>query len=96
MTSRPISEQQTTIIYAVCHVMGMVSACANPIIYGFLNENFHREFSELYKKAKKAFCCLCKISSNSSAVITSPRANGQVGVPKETNTRYVKGLVFYL
>ena len=28
----------------VCHVTGMLSACANPIIYGYCNENFNKEF----------------------------------------------------
>ena len=32
------------LIYAVCHVICMSSACANPVIYGFLNENFNKEF----------------------------------------------------
>ena len=31
-------------VYAVCHLLGMSSACANPVIYGFLNENFSKEF----------------------------------------------------
>ncbi len=31
-------------VYAMCHVLGMLSACANPVIYGFLNENFSKEF----------------------------------------------------
>ena len=76
MTSKSISEHQISIIHAVCHVMGMVSACANPIIYGFFNENFHREFSILYNEAKKNLCCLCtKISSNT--LVMSPGANGQ-------------------
>ncbi len=34
-------------IYAVCHVLGMSSACANPVIYGFLNENFSKEFQAI-------------------------------------------------
>ena len=56
--------------------MGMVSACANPIIYVFFNEKFHREFSILYNEAKKGLCCLCtKISSNT--LVVSPGANGQ-------------------
>ena len=70
----PMSKQQITIIYAVCHATSMASACANPIIYGFLNENFHREFTELYKKAKNAFSCLCKISTTTAG--SSPGANG--------------------
>ena len=36
-------------VYAVCHVLGMSSACANPVIYGFLNENFSKEFRYVSK-----------------------------------------------
>ena len=56
---RSKSEQQLCIIHAVCHVMGMLSACANPVIYGFLNENFHREFKELFGELKKKCFQLC-------------------------------------
>ena len=31
----------------------MLSACANPIIYGFLNENFHREFIDIFNHLRK-------------------------------------------
>lgn len=33
--------------YAICHMMGMSSACSNPILYGCLNENFWKEFKEI-------------------------------------------------
>ena len=39
-----MSEEVFCGVYAVCHVLGMSSACANPVIYGFLNENFSKEF----------------------------------------------------
>ena len=68
------SEQQLCIIYAVCHVMGMLSACANPIIYGFLNENFHREFTELYQSFKST-CCCCFLRRSPSASSTSTLRN---------------------
>lgn len=32
------------IVYAVCHMMGMSSAVSNPLLYGWLNENFRKEF----------------------------------------------------
>lgn len=35
------------ICYAVCHMMGMSSACSNPILYGCLNENFWKEFKDI-------------------------------------------------
>ena len=31
---------------------GMMSACTNPILYGFLNENFKKEFKEMFGKVK--------------------------------------------
>lgn len=33
--------------YAVCHMMGMSSACSNPVLYGCLNENFWKEFKDI-------------------------------------------------
>ena len=33
----------------------MTSAWANPILYGFLNENFKKEFSEMFKNFKTIF-----------------------------------------
>lgn len=35
------------IVYAICHLIAMSSACANPLLYGYLNENFRKEFKEL-------------------------------------------------
>jgi len=32
------------IVYAICHMTGMSSACSNPLLYGWLNENFRKEF----------------------------------------------------
>ena len=62
------SEQTTIIIYAICHVASMLSACANPIIYGFLNENFKTEFKELYSILKKKLSC-CSNSNNNARYV---------------------------
>ena len=32
------------LIFAVCHLVVLGSACANPVLYGWLNDNFRREF----------------------------------------------------
>ncbi len=32
-----LTDEQYCILYAVCHVTGMLSACANPVIYGYGN-----------------------------------------------------------
>ncbi|XP_069958264.1 neuropeptide F receptor [Cherax quadricarinatus] len=36
------------IVYAICHMMGMSSACSNPLMYGWLNDNFRKEFHEIF------------------------------------------------
>ncbi|XP_003741868.1 neuropeptide F receptor [Galendromus occidentalis] len=35
------------ILFACCHMCGMSSACSNPFLYGYLNDNFRKEFSEI-------------------------------------------------
>ena len=32
----------TTIIFMICHLIGMSSSCANPIIYGFRNKHLRK------------------------------------------------------
>lgn len=34
--------------FAFCHIVGMTSACANPVLYGVLNENFRAEFVAIF------------------------------------------------
>ncbi len=40
------------ITYAICHVASMTSAISNPVLYGFMNENFRVEFVSLWQKFK--------------------------------------------
>ncbi len=35
-------------IYSICHTIGMSSACFNPFLYAFLNENFRKEFVAIF------------------------------------------------
>lgn len=37
------------LIFGLCHMFGMTSACSNPILYGWFNENFRKEFKNLLK-----------------------------------------------
>ncbi|ETN61661.1 g-protein coupled receptor [Anopheles darlingi] len=39
--------QDIMVAYAICHMVGMSSACSNPLLYGWLNDNFRKEFNEL-------------------------------------------------
>lgn len=42
-----LDENSMTITYAVCHMFGMSSAVSNPLLYGWLNDNFRKEFEEI-------------------------------------------------
>ena len=35
--------------FAVCHLLVLASACTNPVLYGWLNENFRREFKQVLR-----------------------------------------------
>ncbi|XP_062125341.1 neuropeptide F receptor isoform X1 [Drosophila sulfurigaster albostrigata] len=48
--------QRMLVAYAICHMIGMSSACSNPLLYGWLNDNFRKEFQELL--------CRCTESTN--------------------------------
>ncbi|CAH2984876.1 unnamed protein product [Chilo suppressalis] len=50
-----MDEKTMTITYAVCHMFGMSSAVSNPLLYGWLNDNFRKEFEEI-------LCCCQKPS----------------------------------
>ena len=55
-----LTDEQFCILYAICHVTGMLSACANPVIYGYLNENFNKEFKDIlavFNRKTRSSCC---------------------------------------
>ena len=41
-------DQLFRIVFAVCHLIGCSSACSNPMLYGYLNENFRKELRQVY------------------------------------------------
>ena len=43
------------IAFTFFHMLGMSSACTNPFLYGFLNDNFVKEFQMLFH-GKLVFC----------------------------------------
>ena len=54
-------------VFVGCHLLGMSSACLNPILYGYLNESFRQEFSQIFNgfgrsvlAVRDAVCKLCK------------------------------------
>ncbi|KAL0277525.1 UNVERIFIED_CONTAM: hypothetical protein PYX00_004776 [Menopon gallinae] len=70
--SNPFGEDYhtTMVVYAVCHMMGMSSACSNPLLYGWLNDNFRKEFKEIL-----ALVCPCARSNTVRDRFTSLRSS---------------------
>ena len=64
----------------------MLSACANPIIYGFLNENFHREFIDIFDRIRKAIEYVVCVHARTSNGNVSSSQNDE-GIPNDNNQR---------
>ena len=43
---------KNNLIFPICHLLVLSSACMNPVLYGWLNDNFRKEF-------EKVLCCSC-------------------------------------
>ncbi|KAG5671907.1 hypothetical protein PVAND_002076 [Polypedilum vanderplanki] len=64
--------QTTYIIYAACHMAGMSSACSNPLLYGWLNSNFRKEFNEILcckKNGNDSYSASQKLRGGESSVV---------------------------
>ena len=48
------------IAYAMCHLASMTSAISNPVLYGFMNDNFRGEFDKIWQR----FCKCKTVESN--------------------------------
>ncbi|UYV68402.1 NPY1R [Cordylochernes scorpioides] len=57
-------DSEFRIVFACCHMVGMSSACSNPLLYGWLNDNFKKEFKEIFST-----CCL-SVPSNKKPTTT--------------------------
>jgi len=56
-------------MFASCHLVGMASACTNPILYGFLNENFKKEFKLMFKTVSTNAWARSETSIESTTVL---------------------------
>ncbi len=64
------------IINAVCILFAMSSAVSNPFLYGFLNENFKREYKKLFKRCFNRFAiCFNKKSPIETTEFTASHSN---------------------
>jgi neuropeptide Y receptor len=65
---KPEDQETMLIIYAVCHVLGMSSACANPWLYGWYNDNFQNEFRDIIGPLLRCFDRHCPTLATSISV----------------------------
>ena len=76
-----------SLVFPICHLLVLSSACANPVLYGWLNDNFRREFMAVLcckccSKWTIFPCCRCcnynprRENGNSSAVYSKANTNG--------------------
>jgi len=70
----PDDEEKMIIIYAVCHLFGMSSACANPFLYGWFNCNFRSEFTKILRAPLRMICCRNEHFSPSSQITVDTAA----------------------
>ena len=49
------SDRTFRVVFASCHMIGMSSACSNPLLYGWLNDNFRKEFKEVFSSCYGCF-----------------------------------------
>ncbi|XP_034994556.1 neuropeptide Y receptor type 4-2-like [Zootoca vivipara] len=64
------------LIFSLCHLVAMASACINPVIYGFLNKNF--------KKEVKALILSCHHRSSAQEYEMIPVSTRQMELSKDS------------
>ena len=84
-------------VYAVCHLVGMSSACLNPFLYGFMNENFQGEFKKMLECWCKVFSGICEGCKKAPTInevrgfdnpdMVSPVGGGMMVVKKQVNNQ---------
>lgn len=45
------SAENMYLVFVICHILAMTSACTNPMLYGYLNTNFRRDLTNMYYSA---------------------------------------------
>nr|CDS26816.1 Peptide (Neuropeptide F/Y-like) G protein-coupled receptor [Hymenolepis microstoma] len=55
-----MSVRKVTLMYSGCLLCVLFSCCVNPLLYGYLNENYRKEFAEIFSS-----CCGCTNKSRS-------------------------------
>ena len=75
-----------SLIFPICHLLVLSSACTNPLLYGWLNENFRREFLKVLCspccRNIRVICrceqCVSNAQARQSSVVIYTKANHTV------------------
>lgn len=65
---------------------GMSSACSNPMLYGWLNDNFRKEFNEILCRRRMAHLSGVKVTKLKASSTVTSVTHKQVGLLKPLNT----------
>ena len=92
----------TNLLFVICHILVLSSACTNPVLYGWLNENFRKEFLNVLRwcyiydtccqKLKDKVCCKRPTHQSVPVIVLSDDVkelavmNGCHGGRRPTNT----------
>lgn len=88
-------EENVSVAFVVCHILVLSSACTNPVLYGWLNENFRNEFIKVlcckccYKvKASVQNCCVPIEGTEVPVIIFTRETNGKNGTTQVEKDGY--------
>ncbi|KAL8558881.1 hypothetical protein ACOMHN_054312 [Nucella lapillus] len=73
-----------SLAYAICHLLVLCSACVNPVVYGWFNDNFKSEFVTV-------LCCPCCKQLHAAVQKLLCCARDKPGVPSITLTKASNG-----
>lgn len=66
--------------------IGMSSACSNPMLYGWLNDNFRKEFNEILCRRRITHLSGVKLMKLKASSTVTSVTHKQVGLLKPLNT----------
>lgn len=64
------------LVFAFCHMVAMSSSITNPLLYGWLNTNYRREFSNIFSCVSNFYHKLLKTEFNSTLRTEKSNTNG--------------------
>ncbi len=74
---------ENNLIFPICHLLVLSSACTNPVLYGWLNDNFRKEFVSV-------LCCHCCVGLQQVCKKCCRRSGSQTESGRQTSVKYTK------